>query len=73
MEEDEDNLLRALAVCVLGWRTITEGKSEPVIVWGPDRLECTPDNAFRWLKRFKWAREQINAATGQLSNFLPSK
>lgn len=69
MEEDDEALTKAIAVCIKGWRT----GSEPVIVWGQDRLECTPDNTFRWLKRFRWAREQVNKATGDLTNFLPSK
>ena len=69
VEEDEEAVLKALAICIKGWRTGTE----PVIVWGADRLECTPDNAFRWLKHFRWVREQVNKATGELTNFLPSK
>lgn len=72
IEEDEERVIRAIAHCVKGWRTVSGDKSEPIIIWGADRLECTPDNAFRWLKHFRWVRPQVDKATGDISNFLSS-
>ncbi len=69
MEDEESALIRALAACMVGWRTETDGKSEPVIVWGERRLDFTPDNAVEWLTRFNWVRAQINKAAGDVSNF----
>lgn len=69
-EEDEERLLRALAACMKGWRTVTNGESEPAIVWGPDRLEFNEANAIRWMRQFRWVRLQINEATGELANFI---
>lgn len=71
MEEDEDAILRAVAVCIVGWRTVREGASEPVIHWGGERIECNHANAVKWLRKFRWVREQVNKATGDLANFLP--
>lgn len=69
-EEDEDRLLRAVAACMTGWRTVIDGKSEPVIVWAGDRLEFSRENAVRWMKRFRWVRAQVNEATADLTNFI---
>lgn len=72
VEDEEGAILRAVSVCIHSWRTVIDGKSEPVIHWGGDKLDCTPDNAFRWLSKFRWVREQVNKATGELGNFLPT-
>lgn len=69
-EEEETALLEAIAACVTGWRTIIDGQSEPVILWGERRLEFTPANALEVLRQFRWMCGQINDATGDLSNFI---
>lgn len=71
VEEDEDMAIRAVATCIKAWRTVKAGKSEPVIYWGGRKLECDQTNAFDWLKRFRWVRDQVNKATGDINNFLP--
>lgn len=69
-EEDEDRILRAIAVCITGWRTVVEGKSEPVIVWSGRKIEFSRDNAIAWMRKFRWVRAQINEATAELRNFI---
>lgn len=70
MEQIEADAIELLVAVTLGWRTEAGGKSEPVIVWAGDRLECTPDNARR-LYRERFIREQVDEAVGDLANFLP--
>lgn len=70
IDEEEETLIRALAVCVVGWRTVIEGKSEPVIFWRGDKLECSPANAAKWMQHFRWVREQVNAAASDIGNFI---
>lgn len=70
IDEEEDALIRALAVCVVGWRTEIDGKSEPVVLWGADKLECNRDNAAKVLRQFRWMREQVNAAASDIGNFI---
>jgi hypothetical protein len=70
VEEEEDTLLRAVVACVTGWRTVIDGESAPVIVWAGRKLEFTADTALKWLKQFRWAAQQINAATADLGNFI---
>ena len=70
VEETEDSVLRALAATITAWRTVTGGKSESVVIWGDERLECTPENVQRWLKQFKWVRVQIDDQTSELANFI---
>lgn len=71
-EEDEERMLRALAACIKGWRTVLDGASEPVILWGGRKIEFSADNAVIWMRKFRWVRSQINEATGNLQNFLGS-
>lgn len=70
IEEEEDTLLRAVAVCMKGWRTITDGKSEPVVVVAGDKWEFSQAKAVEWLKQFRWVAQQVNAATADLGNFI---
>lgn len=70
VEAEEDMVIDAIATCMTGWRTVTEGKSAPVIVWGADRLEFSKANAAKWLKHFRWVRLQVNEATADLANFI---
>jgi len=70
-EDEEAAIARAVSFCIRGWRTVIDGKSEPVIKWGADKLECTPETAFKVMMRFRWMRAQVNKATGELGNFLP--
>jgi hypothetical protein len=70
VEEQEEAVIDAIATCMTGWRTETDGKSEPVIVWGKDKLEFSKPNACKWLQAFPWVRAQVNDATADLGNFI---
>lgn len=70
VEEQEELILDAIATCMTGWRTVKDGKNEPVIVWGEDKLEFNKANAIRVLKHFRWMRTQVNDATADLGNFI---
>lgn len=70
VEEEEAAIIDAIASCMTGWRTETDGKSEPVIIIGPDRLEFSHANAVTWLTRFRWVRQQVNEATADTANFI---
>lgn len=70
IEEQEAETVRlAVRVCK-GWRTVIDGKSEPVIYWKGEKLDFSPDNLSRWLAHFGWARLQVIEAAGDLGNFL---
>lgn len=69
-EEDEAFGLELTAELVKGWRTVTEGKSEQVIVWKGEKLDFNEDNLTRWLSNFQWVIPQINEFTNDLGNFL---
>ena len=70
IEDDEATLIRAVAACITGWRTVIKGESKPVIYWGGKGIEFTPDNAVKWMTKFRWVRPQINQETGRLANFI---
>lgn len=70
IEQDEADSVRLAAKLVTGWRTVKDGKSEPVIYWKGEKLDFTPDNLNRWLAHFAWVRVQIVEAANQLGNFL---
>lgn len=70
IEAEESALISAVSACLTGWRTVTDGKSEPVIVWGDRRLEFTADNARDVLRHFRWMVPQVNKATGDLTHFI---
>ena len=66
VEDQESAILNAVAVCVVKWRT----GNDPWLVWSGEKLECTRDNVVKVLRSFRWMRDQINAATGDVGNFL---
>jgi hypothetical protein len=70
VEEDEEKILRAIAVCMTGWRTVVDGKSEPTILWSGRKIEFSRENAVAWMRKFRWVRTQINEQTGELRNFI---
>jgi hypothetical protein len=70
IEEDEAFSVSLVADLVTGWRTVKEGKSEPVVIWKGEKLDFNPDNLNRWLSHFAWVRAQINEAANDLGNFL---
>ena len=70
LEEEEETILRALAACMTGWRSVIDGQDEPVIMWGGNRLQFSTDAAIKWLKQFRWVREQVNKATADIANFI---
>ncbi len=70
LEEDEAQMISLVATLVAGWRTVTDGKSEPVIIWKGEKLEHNPANVERWLATFSWVRKQIDEAAGKLENFI---
>ena len=69
-EENERKLADLIAHCVTGWRTVIDGKSEPVIYEGPDAIEFSTEACREWLLKYDWAAPQIFNATGDLSNFI---
>lgn len=70
LEEDEAFGISLIADLVKGWRTVTDGKSENVIIWKSEKIEFAPDNLTRWLAAFPWVIPQINEVTNELGNFL---
>jgi hypothetical protein len=70
IEQDEAQSVDLIADLVKGWRTVLDGKSEPVIYWKGESLPFNADNAKRWLTHFPWVRDQVNEAAGDLGNFL---
>lgn len=69
-EENERKLADLIAHCVTGWRTVIDGKSEPVIYEGPDAIEFSTEACTEWLLKYDWAAPQIFKVTGELSNFM---
>lgn len=70
IEEQEAETIRLAARVCKGWRTVIDGKSEPVIHWKGEKLDFTADNLSRWLTHFGWARTQVIEAANDLGNFL---
>jgi hypothetical protein len=70
LEEDEEFGVSLLTEIVTGWRTVKDGKSEPVIYWKGEKLEYSKENVNRWLMHFPWARKQISDESSKLENFL---
>lgn len=70
IEEQEAETVKLAARVCKGWRTVIDGKSEPVIYWKGEKLDFTSDNVSRWLVNFSWARVQIIEAAGDLGIFL---
>lgn len=70
IEEDEEFSISLVVDLVTGWRTVKDGKSEPVIYWKGEKLEFNPDNLAKWLTHFAWVRVQVNEAASDLGNFL---
>lgn len=66
VEDEESAILNAVAVCVVAWRT----GAEPYLTVRGEKLECTRDNVVKVLRSFRWMRDQINKATGDVGNFL---
>lgn len=74
MERGEERSIEILLACSTHWRTETkqgdEVVSEPHLVFEGEKLAFTPQNVRAVLKRLKWLREQVDAAIGDLENFL---
>lgn len=70
IEEQEAKITDAIARAVTGWRTVIDGKSEPVIYENGQALEFSHANAVKWMTRYPFVRDQINKATADLSNFI---
>lgn len=70
IEEQEADSVRLASKLAKGWRTVTDGKSEPVVIWKGEKLDFSSDNLTRWLLQFSWARVQILDASRDLGNFL---
>lgn len=70
LEEDEEFGVSLLSEIVTGYRTVKDGKNEPVIYWKGEKLEFSKDNVHRWLIHFPWVRKQISDESSKLENFL---
>jgi len=70
VEEDEAFGVDLIADLVAGWRTVTDGKSEPVIIWKGEKLDFNRDNLIRWLAHFQWVIPQIKDTADDIGNFL---
>lgn len=69
LEDDEEAGVRLTASLIVGWRTEVNGKSEPVIFKGGEKIECTPDAVAAFLDEFSWVIPQINEFAGEIANF----
>ncbi len=70
LEEDEADTVSLTVDLVKGWRTVIDGKSEPVIHWKEEKLDFNADNARRWLTHFPWVRLQVIEEATEVGNFL---
>ncbi len=70
IEEEEAKIIEAIAYAVKGWRTVIDGKSEPVIYEGGKAIEFSHAAAVAWMRKYPFVRDQINRATADLSNFI---
>lgn len=70
IEEQETKITEAIAHAVTGWRTVIDGKSEPVIYDAGNPIEFSRPACVQWLLKYSWVRDQINKATADLSNFI---
>lgn len=70
IEEQEAKITEAIARAVKGWRTVIDGKSEPVIYDGGAPVEFSAKACADWMMKYPFVRDQINQATADLSNFI---
>lgn len=70
IEEQDDKITEAIARAVTGWRTVIDGKSEPVLYDGGNKIEFSQAACAAWMKKYTFVRDQINKATADLSNFI---
>lgn len=69
LEDDEVVNLRMTSALVEGWRTVVDGKSEPVIYVSGAKLEFNADNLDAWLREYDWVIPQIDKFAGDVANF----
>lgn len=69
LEDDEEAGVRLTAALIVGWRTVVDGKSEPVIYRAGQKLECTPDNVASFIDEYSWVISQVNEFAGEIGNF----
>jgi hypothetical protein len=70
IEEDEADSISMCGDLMRGWRTVIEGKSEPVIYWGAEKLEFNDANVERWLANFRLGPPADHRSGGDVGNFL---
>lgn len=63
VEQIDEQALDLLVLATIGWRGIQRDGSE---------LPCTPENVRAVYRKFRWVREQVDAAVGDRANFLPA-
>lgn len=63
-EDLEREALELLAACTLSWRNMGKGGEE---------LPCTKENVLSVYKRYRWIREQVDAAIADDSLFFGQK
>lgn len=69
IEDDEATGKRLTLALIAGWRTVIDGKSEPVIYNGGERVDFTPENAAWFLDQFDWVTKQVNEFASDVRNF----
>lgn len=69
IEDDAESGIRLSAALLTGWRTVKDGKSEPVIYHEGKPLQFNPTNAAWFLREFDWVLKQVNEFAGEIGNF----
>lgn len=70
IEQIEAENVETLAVCTVGWRSVDEGESKPVITMDGVDYPCTPANATMVYSKYPFIYEQVNSAIAELENFM---
>ncbi len=69
----EKEAIKLLAEATLSWRSQAEdGSSVPTLTFNGEELECTAENARKVYAARPWIKDQVDAAAGDLGNFMPA-
>lgn len=70
LEKLEQKNIDALVAATVGWRSEADGKSEPVIHVGEEKLEFSAANGRRIYTEILPIRDQVSEAISELGNFM---